>query len=698
MLSSSIFSFWVLFIFFNSLSPSLSLPFSPSTTTTNNNLTLFGDAHFINNSISLTQELNCLSPPSPPSSSSSSSSSSGVGRAFYVFPIRFLDSSTNSTLSFSSRFSFRLAPSSSLCPFGDGFAFLITSKSYYVSLSDGYMGLPNQSFHGQDSFVAVEFDTSFDSSLGDINDNHVGIDVNSVVSLASIDAFSKGIDLKSGRQMTAWVEYRDMEKTIRVFVGYSQNKPLIPLLVAQIDLSMQFKEFMHVGFSASNLRGSATHLVDSWRFKTYGSPSSMTPMDIVEEGDCFLCSLGNSGDENGHMNKRVGELVLVLGGLVAFVISVSTVVVIVIVCLIRRRRRVNRRGCNEGRICRFQGNRIPKRLSLSAIKSATKGFNQKRIIGEGGSAIVYEGYLPSCGLVAVKRFSQVNQIGSFHSHFTTEFETMVGCLQHEHLVQLQGWCCEGNELVLVYEYMANGSLDKILHKSNNALTVFLTWDRRLNIVLGVASALIYLHEECERQIIHRDVKTCNIMLNDEFNAKLGDFGLAEVYEHSSITREATIPAGTMGYLAPEYVYLGVPTVKTDVYSFGVVVLEVASGKKPVDDYGTVLVYWVWDLWEKGFLIKAADSKLRGRFNRLEMERMLMVGLSCVHPNYEKRPTMKEAARMIRGEALLPILPARKPMVRIRPIQAEGSEEIMNFGGDDNANLDDTPWLTPKTHF
>ncbi|KAK9270992.1 hypothetical protein L1049_026580 [Liquidambar formosana] len=120
----------------------------------------------------------------------------------------------------------------------------------------------------------------------------------------------------------------------------------------------------------------------------------------------------------------------------------------------------------------------------------------------------------------------------------------------------------------------------------------------------------------------------------------------------------------MGYLAPEYVYSGVPTEKTDVYSFGVVLLEVATGRKPVDDDGIVIVDWVWDMWKKGKLIGAADCKLMGRFSGVEIERMLTVGLSCVHPNCEKRPTVKEAARMIRGEVPLPVLPVKKPRVRI----------------------------------
>lgn len=185
--------------------------------------------------------------------------------------------------------------------------------------------------------------------------------------------------------------------------------------------------------------------------------------------------------------------------------------------------------------------KVPKRLSLAQIKTATMGFNQNRIVGEGASATVYRGSLPSGLAVAVKRFNRSSEIEySRRNPFTTEFSTVVGHLRHKNLVQLQGWCCEGSELVLVYEYLPNRSLEKILHKNSSSPSC-LTWKRSRSIVLGVASALTYLHEECERQILHRDVKACNIMLDADLTSKLGDFGLAEVYEHSSNTREA---AGT----------------------------------------------------------------------------------------------------------------------------------------------------------
>ncbi|MCD7454731.1 hypothetical protein HAX54_025794 [Datura stramonium] len=546
-----------LFFIFTINSPSLSAPFLPL-----NNVTLYGDASFTTKSINLTQKRNC----------SSSSPFSGIGRAFYAYPVRFLDSLANKTASFLCTFSFTMHPTPS-CPFGDGVGFLITSDIDSLSISDGYMGLPMQDSDMEDSFLAVEFNT---------NDNHVGVDTNEVRSLASVNVDSAGIDLKSGKEMAARIEYKDSEKMIRVWIGYElQIRPPSPVLSTHIDISNQLKEFMRIGFTASNHKASAVYSINSWRFRTFGLISSSVSWDQSDEGNCLMCFPEEIGEHfsDSHHSKSLLKLTYIYGSLAAFVTLLGCILAIVFVFALRRKKR-DRRD-NEGQLCRLQGNRVPQRLSLSEIKSATEGFNHEKIIGEGASAVVYEGDIPSKGAVAIKRFVQGNKLGPSHIPFNTEFASMVGCLRHKNLIQLQGWCCERNELVLVYEFMPNGSLDKILHERSH-LTKFLTWERRLNIVLGVSSALMYLHEECENHIIHRDVKSCNIMLDGEFNAKLGDFGLAKVFDDSR-TRDATVPAGTMGYFAPEYVYSGVPTVKTDVYSFGVVVLEVASGRKPIDE-------------------------------------------------------------------------------------------------------------------
>ncbi|CAM9000854.1 unnamed protein product [Rhodiola kirilowii] len=663
--------------------PALNFP-APATM----NITLFGDARISNDSvISLTRESNCSIP------------HFSVGRALYSTPVKFLDLNSNSTASFSSTFSFSLLPSSPSCDFGDGFAFLITSNAESFIHFDGYLGLP---YNAQDAYFAVEFDTYFDAALGDINGNHVGIDLNNVISFASVDVTSKGVNLKGRKELTAWIEYWHPMKTVRVWIGASLIKPSTPLIVAHVDLSNLFKEFMHVGFSASNGRGSAAHLVRQWRFKTtLMSPSSpMSSMDTVplDLSDCLLCDSGMKTVAPGtsqDLNKRLLaglKGTLGINGLIAVVVSAFSVMVATICYFLFRKKwrttdvKVQNRGTG-----RLDG--VSQRLTLSEIKRATMGFSKKRVIGEGASSTVYKGLLsPSGELVAVKRFNHINRFDTFNNSFTNEFATMAEFLKHDNLVQLLGWCCEGGELVLVYEYMPNGTLDKLLHRNATVATFFLQWEKRVRVILGVASALTYLHEECERQIIHRDVKACNIMMDANFNAKLGDFGLAEVYEHSSANRQATLPAGTMGYLAPEYVYSGVPTEKTDAYSFGVLILEVATGRRPVDVDGTVLVDKVWEMWEMGKLTEAADAKLEGRFKTVAMERMLIVGLLCAHPNFQNRPSVKEAAKIIKGEAPIPSLPKKKPTLRMM------LNNVDDLGRDGSSPGLDEGYMTPKTHF
>ncbi|CAN0921531.1 L-type lectin-domain containing receptor kinase S.6 [Linum grandiflorum] len=672
------------FLFFISTNSLISLP-PPA-----HNLTFYGDAHFRNDAITLTQDHPC-----------SSSSSSTFGRALYFRPFRFLDPKTNSTASFSSRFIFSIIQSP-LCPPADGLAFLITSSPNSFSLSDGFMGLPGPALNPRDSFVAVEFDTNYDSSLQDpTHGDHVGVDVNTIVSFAEVSV-SGTVDLKSGKEITAWIDYSDSAKSVQVWLSYSQSRPPSPILVAKADLSNHFKEFMFVGFSASNGKGSAVHLVTHWRFNTYGHPSFNSTLETIDQGNCVICVPTEDDDHEQNSRKRRKNLALGLGGLAALVVSMILILIVSVRCMLRRRLQwhFTRR--------RTLVNSVPSKMSIWEIKAATMGFSRARIVGEGASATVYKGSLPASGAaVAIKRFDRAG-IDCTRNPFVTEFATMAGCLKHKNLVQLQGWCCEGPELVLVYDYFPNGSLDRILHK--NGSSVVLSWKQRMNILAGVASALSYLHEECERQIIHRDVKACNILLDSDFNAKLGDFGLAEVYEHSSLTREATIPAGTMGYLAPEYVYCGVPTQKTDVYSYGVVVLEVATGRRPVMEGGgggTVLVDWVWGCWERGKLIEAADPKLNGEFSVGEMERVLIVGVACVHPNPEKRPTVKEAARILKGEAPLPALPARKPKVGFQyGVAVEddgvglgvGKTVVVSQEGDQSPGTDEVSWMSPMSHF
>ena len=227
------------------------------------------------------------------------------------------------------------------------------------------------------------------------------------------------------------------------------------------------------------------------------------------------------------------------------------------------------------------------------------------------------------------------------------------------MVQLLGWCHKKNDLLLIYELMPNGSLDSHLFGGKSLLT----WAARYNIAGGLASALLYLHEEWEQCVLHRDLKSSNVMLDSNFNAKLGDFGLARLVDHGKGS-QTTVLAGTMGYMAPESATRGKASRESDVYSFGVVVLEIACGRKPIElrasEEQIVMVEWVWELYGMGNLLEAADSRLCGDFDEQAMERLMIVGLWCAHPDYSARPTIREAMHVLNFEAHLPSLPSKMP--------------------------------------
>ncbi|KAK2651334.1 hypothetical protein Ddye_018823 [Dipteronia dyeriana] len=268
-------------------------------------------------------------------------------------------------------------------------------------------------------------------------------------------------------------------------------------------------------------------------------------------------------------------------------------------------------------------------------------------------------------LIAVKRVSETSRQGK--QAFIAEVTT-IGSLRHRNLVKLIGWCYENNDFLLVYEYMPNGSLDKFIfydEKSGTGQST-LDWETRVSVIHGTALALDYLHNGCEKRVLHRDIKASNIMLDSEFKARLGDFGLARTIQESQKTHHSTNEiAGTPGYMAPETFLTGRATVETDVYAFGVLILEVACGRKPgnqseQNDYNNSIVHWIWELYRKGRIIAAADSRLEGKFSEEEMECVLILGLACCHPNPHLRPSMKVVLQVLSGEAPPPQVPIERP--------------------------------------
>ncbi|CAM6091643.1 unnamed protein product [Calypogeia fissa] len=306
-------------------------------------------------------------------------------------------------------------------------------------------------------------------------------------------------------------------------------------------------------------------------------------------------------------------------------------------------------------------------FSYEQIKGATKNFNSSLVLGEGGFGRVYKAYIGgSPGYpVAVKRMSKDASQGA--REFMAEVN-IFSQLRHPNLVQLLGWCDENEEFILVYEYMPNGDLDDRIFGGylgdQDPQFSPLSWTCRYNIFCGVAKALVYLHEELAQRILHRDVKTSNVMLDSEFNARLGDFGLARLSMHGQDPRTTEV-AGTKGYLAPEFILSGRISEKTDVYAFGIVVLEVTCARRPSVPNSVSLLDLVWNLHKEEKLLDAIDPKLdiRNRSNSDEddmMKRALRVGLLCCHPHPPSRPTMRQVLNILTEESPLPEMPDSYP--------------------------------------
>ncbi|KAJ1266293.1 hypothetical protein BS78_08G140000 [Paspalum vaginatum] len=316
-----------------------------------------------------------------------------------------------------------------------------------------------------------------------------------------------------------------------------------------------------------------------------------------------------------------------------------------------------------------QGETGPQRFSYEELAAATGNFSDDRRLGSGGFGSVYRGFLTDDGnrAVAVKKVSQTSRQG--WKEFVSEVR-IISRLRHRNLVQLIGWCHGGgDELLLVYELMPNGSLDDHIHRLVDSN---LTWAVRYRIAVGVGAALLYLHEDAEQRVVHRDVKPSNVMLDAWFNAKLGDFGLARLIDDGRWSYTTGV-AGTFGYMDPEYVFAGRASVESDVYSFGVILLEIASGRRPAvvpvreEDKDFVhLVQWVWDSYGGGSILDAADARLGGEFDDREMACVLLVGLWCAHPDRSLRPTIRQAVNVLRFEGPPPALPAKMPVATYGP--------------------------------
>lgn len=289
-------------------------------------------------------------------------------------------------------------------------------------------------------------------------------------------------------------------------------------------------------------------------------------------------------------------------------------------------------------------------FSYEQLEIATNGFSTENQLGEGGFGWVYRGQLPDGQVVAVKQLKVVGGQGELE--FQAEVE-IIGRVHHRNLVSLVGYCITDSRRLLIYEYVPNGSLEQHLHGEGRSV---MDWATRSKIAIGSARGLAYLHEDCHPRIIHQDIKSSNILLDNNFEARVSDFGLAKL-AHDTYTHGTTRVMGKFGYLAPEYVSSGKLTERSDVYSFGVLLLELVTGRRPFDTSQPVgnesLVDWARPLLNHALeyrnLDGLADPKLQNNYDQDEMFRMLQAAAACVRHSAQRRPCMRQVARALEAD-------------------------------------------------
>ena len=610
--------------------------------------------------VSFTGSAIWLTPDPTKADSRVNGSTGNLGRIVYRNPFILAPAA-----SFATSFTFQLIMNSSKS--GSGMAFFMSTSSIAPNNRDGgALGLIGYAddysadhFPPHAPFFAVEFDTSESPLYKDPSQSHVGIDINSIVSSNVTDTndTSNPLYLYHNYTFTAWIEYESSSRLIQVWMtNVSSHKyptparPLHPILSYTYDISTLFNGSVYAGFSSTNrfglgnLEGCAIY---AWNF-SMTDPTSTHPFSL-------------------------GVLIGVPSALVVLLILAAGFAAYC--CWIRHSRnsKLSSRQplFSSTRLLTLSGSRaLPQRYRHRDLKRAAGGFSEAHKIGEGGYSSVYLAKLPDGSLFALKKLKDGVKK---EQDFVSEIE-IISTLRHRNLLALEGWCYEKGEALLLYKYMSKGSLDQYIYEKKKE-SEGLGGDVRLKILAGIAAGLEYLHTGLGSCILHRDVKAENVLLTDELEPVLCDFGLARLISHN---QEVTLTAvGTPGYVAPELVYTGRGTDKADVYSFGVLSLVVACGRRPIDPFlppqeGRI-IDWVWLLHKSDKLEDALDPSI---VRTDEWIRVLHLALTCCHPNPDVRPTMRQVIQVLKDKILLD-LPATMPAfpMMMTPDWSRQSEEI-----------------------
>ncbi|GKU96451.1 hypothetical protein SLEP1_g9684 [Rubroshorea leprosula] len=557
-----------------------------------------------------------------------------MGRAFYPSKIPTELPNSSTPLPFFTSFIFSIVRYKHLLP-GHGFVFgFFPVPDVAAAAPAQHLGLFNFTNNGNanNHIFGVEFDVFTNQEFDDISDNHVGVDVNSLTSIASHAAGVWGgrdddqfeeMKLNNGVNYQVWIDYEGSVINVSM-AKVGDERPRRPLISESVNLFDVLLEEMYVGFTAATGQLAESHKILAWGFSN--SNSSIGDALVTTNLPSFMMP-------NNSVFQSIGFIAGVCFGAL-FVTALGVLAYLVI---------VRKRGQKKENIEDWELEYWPHRIEYQEIYAATKGFSQGSVIGCGGNGKVYRGVLSGGVEVAVKRISL--ESGHGMREFLAEVSSL-GRLKHRNLVGLRGWCRETNgSLILVYDYMTNGSVDKRIFECDESS--LLSWEERIKILKDVASGILYLHEGWEAKVLHRDIKASNVLLDKDMNARLGDFGLARVHHHGQVASTTQV-VGTVGYMAPEVVKTGRASTQTDVFGFGVLILELVCGRRPTEEGKPGLVEYVHRLMERGELLYALDNhlKAKGDYNNEEVERVLHLGLLCVHPEPNVRPTMRQAIKIL----------------------------------------------------
>nr|KJB44036.1 hypothetical protein B456_007G231400 [Gossypium raimondii] len=545
-----------------------------------------------------------------------------VGRIIFAESVPIWESETREVTSFTSHFSFIIdTQGKASSDYSAGLASFLAPVGSEIppNSAGGFLGLFNTTTidSSGNQVVLVEFDT-FSNTDWDPEVEHVGININSI---SSVKYAPWNFSLYSEDTADAWISYNATTRNLSVTWSY-QNSSSQGSLSHQIDLTEILPETAIVGFSAATSHRIERHQLMSWEFN-----SSLERKAIKEK---------NTNRITIVIGVAVPLGVLVIGGCIGFQI---------LLCWKRRKRSYQYMEGTFGINDDFERGAGPRRFSYKDLVAATTSFSSERKLGEGGFGAVYKGYINELDrTIAVKKISEGSRQGE--KEYVTEVK-VISQLRHRNLVQLIGFCHDGGMFLLVYVFMSNGSLDSHLFGKKTPLN----WNLRYKAARGVASALLYIHEEWEQCVVHRDIKPSNIMLDSNFNHELGP--------------RTTGLAGTLGYMAPEYIKTGRASKASDVYSFGVVALEIATGRRsvdPIEENSQIgLVEWVWHLYGSGNLLSSVDKRMNAEFDEKQMECLMIVGLWCAHPDSNLRPSIKQVIQVLDFDMGIPNLPSKMPI-------------------------------------